>query len=138
MIIKLVRYRIRENSCDGMLYLDGIHHCDTAEPTKLMLPEGIYEVTFRKHPVHEHRAPYIAASTFMIHGNGIYNAKNGDILLGEFTYPGVVVRSRDYFDPLVKRLEKVFSRGGKVTLIISKKEQYEKHFSFNPDCLHTR
>lgn len=127
MIIKLVRYRIRPDSCDGLLTIDGVHYCDTAEPTPLMLSEGIYDVRFRKHPVLGHRAPCIIPSTlnpqpstFIVHGNGVYNAKSGDILLGEFVYPGIVLRSRTYFDPLIKRLEKAFARGTRVTLIITK------------------
>lgn len=125
MIIQLIRYRVRPDSCDGLLSIDGVHYCDTAEPTRLMLPEGIYNVTFSKHPVYKHRAPCLACpelaeQAFMIHGNGVYAAKSGDILLGEFACPGVVLCSRKYFDPLIKRLEKAFHRGTKVTLVITK------------------
>jgi len=118
MIITLTRYRILPDSCDGTLSIDGVRYCDTAEPTPLMIPEGTYPVSFRRHPVQRHRAPYLGRGYYLINGSGVFHPTRGDILLGEHIVPGCVKCSRTYFDPLVKRLEKAFLRGTKVSLIV--------------------
>jgi len=125
MNIELKRYKIQPDTCDGCIYINGKLICDTAEPSQQRLPEGLYRVTFRKHPVYGHRAPHLqslttTASGFLIHGNGVFHARRNDILLGETCVPGIVLRSMDYFRPLVKRLEKALRRKtGIVTLTIT-------------------
>jgi len=124
MNIELKRYRILPETCDGCIYINGKYVCDTAEPSSLRLPEGEYRVTFRKHPKYGHRAPYLQNvldrhAGFIVHGNGVYHARRNDILIGEECAPGIVVCSRKYFDPLVKRLEKAFKNKNIVTLTIS-------------------
>jgi len=128
MNIELRRYKILSETCDGCIYINGHLICDTAEPSALRLPEGEYNVTFRKHPKYGHRAPYLVNHRdgslidkgFLIHGNGVFNAKRNDILLGEKCVPGVVVNSRKHFDPLVKRLEKALkNKLSTVTLTIT-------------------
>lgn len=124
MNIELRRYKIMPETCDGCIYINGKYLCDTAEPSALRLPEGEYNVTFRKHPKFGHRAPYLQRVSdrrggFIVHGNGVYHAKRNDILMGEKCVPGVVLRSMDYFKPLVKRLEKAFKNKTIVTLSIS-------------------
>jgi len=124
MNIELKRYRIMPETCDGCIYIRGNLVCDTAEPSPLRLPEGEYRVTFRKHPIHGHRAPFLqsedkAFKGFLIHGNGVIHAQRNDILIGDTCVPGVVVCSRKYFDALVKRLEKAFKNKYTVTLTIS-------------------
>ena len=128
MEIIIKRYRIRPESTDGVMLIDGQRFCDTAEPTLLMVPPGKYKVTFRKHPKQHHRAPYATpmegsskVSTFITHGNGVYHPKRNDILIGEHIVPGCLKCSKDrYFIPLCKRLEKVFARNREeVTLTIT-------------------
>lgn len=51
-------------------------------------------------------------------GNGVFNRTDGNIIVGIYLQPGVVLRSRPIFDRLYDRIEKAISRGHQVELII--------------------
>lgn len=119
--MKLYLYRIctRQLTTDGVLKDEnGVKICDTAEHTQKMLPQGVYKVVLRKHPNLGHRAVQVK-SAWIIHGNGVHEKDFGaSIIVGEHLVPGVVIRSYLYFERLIKRIEKVFKRGGEVELVI--------------------
>lgn len=124
MKLYIFRQAIKDTTTDGVLKDEhGQRICDTAEHTHHMLPRGTYRVTLSMHPSHKHRAPRVepcgGPGAWIIHGNGVHaKAFGSSIITGDRLAPGAVIRSRPYFERLVKRMEKAFKRGGQVELVI--------------------
>lgn len=55
----------------------------------------------------------------ILHGNGVFNQIDGNIIVGKYLQPGIVLNSRQVFDRLYDRIEKAISRGHSVELIIN-------------------
>lgn len=54
----------------------------------------------------------------ILHGNGVFNQIDGNIIVGKYLQPGIVLNSRQVFDRLYDRIEKAISRGHQVELTI--------------------
>ena len=59
MNISIVRYRLKTESIDGRLYIDGQHICDTAENAEIHIPVGTYPVVATKCQVRKRNIPVI-------------------------------------------------------------------------------
>lgn len=51
-------------------------------------------------------------------GNGIYNRKDGSIIVGKYIAPGCLTHPKEPFENLCERLRKLDGRGAGITLII--------------------
>jgi len=94
MEIRLIRKSTNSLYTEGELIVNGMHYADTVEATDVMHDTGVYIVTrqFRR---------YIG------HGNSWREShKDGKILIGEQTIPGIVTSSRPLFDRLADRVKK--------------------------------
>lgn len=63
MNISIVRYRLKTESIDGRLYIDGQHICDTAENAENHIPVGTYPVVATKCQVRKRNIPVISLTS---------------------------------------------------------------------------
>lgn len=120
MNIELRRYRIRPDTIDGRIYIDGGKVCDSAENAHHCLPPGEYSIILARIHPKDRKMPIIIAdgNPKLSYGNGVYNLHNGSILVGRYLVPGIVTHSRPAFDSLYERIRKNLERGNPVTLTI--------------------
>ena len=130
MHILITRYRYKPATIDGQLSIDGIRICDCAENAHTALPPGIYSITIAHCRQYARKMPLITPISnqssvinnrvcpMLLPGNGVYNRKDGSILVGEYLVPGCLKHSRFTFDILYDRIRKNLERGNKVTLTI--------------------
>ena len=130
MHILITRYRYKPATIDGQLSIDGIRICDCAENAHTALPPGTYSITIVHCRQYARKMPLITPISnqssvinnrvcpMLCPGNGVYNRKDGSILVGEYLVPGCLKHSRFTFDNLYDRIRKNLERGNKVTLTI--------------------
>ena len=130
MHILITRHRYEPATIDGQLSIDGIRICDCAENAHTALPPGIYSITIVHCRQYARKMPLITPISnqssvinnrvcpMLKPGNGVYNRKDGSILVGEFLVPGCLKHSRFTFDNLYDRIRKNLQRGKEVTLTI--------------------
>ena len=130
MHILITRYRYKPATIDGQLSIDGIRICDCAENAHTALPPGIYSITIVHCRQYARKMPLITPISnqssvinnrvcpMLCPGNGVYNRKDGSILVGEYLVPGCLKHSRFTFDNLYDRIRKNLQRGKEVTLTI--------------------
>lgn len=130
MHILITRYRYKPATIDGQLSIDGIRICDCAENAHTALPPGTYSIAIVHCRQYARKMPLITPisnqSSVINHrvcpmlcpGNGVYNRKDGSILVGEYLVPGCLKHSRFTFDNLYDRIRKNLQRGKEVTLTI--------------------
>ena len=130
MHILITRYRYKPATIDGQLSIDGIRICDCAENAHTALPQGTYSITIVHCRQYARKMPLITPISnqssvinnrvcpMLLPGNGVYNRKDGSILVGEYLVPGCLKHSRFNFDNLYDRIRKNLQRGKEVTLTI--------------------
>ena len=130
MHILITRYRYKPATIDGQLSIDGIRICDCAENAHTALPPGTYSITIVHCRQYARKMPLISPISdqssvinnrvcpMLKPGNGVYNRKDGSILVGEYLVPGCLKHSRFTFDNLYDRIRKNLERGNEVTLTI--------------------
>ena len=130
MHILITRYRYKPATIDGQLSIDGIRICDCAENAHTALPPGTYSITIVHCRQYARKMPLITPISnqssvinnricpMLCPGNGVYNRKDGSILVGEYLVPGCLKHSRFTFDNLYDRIRKNLQRGKEVTLTI--------------------
>ena len=130
MHILITRHRYEPATIDGQLSIDGIRICDCAENAHTALPPGIYSITIVHCRQYARKMPLITPISnqssvinnrvcpMLCPGNGVYNRKDGSILVGEYLVPGCLKHSRFTFDNLYDRIRKNLQRGKEVTLTI--------------------
>ena len=130
MYILITRYRYKPATIDGQLSIDGIRICDCAENAHTALPPGTYSITIVHCRQYARKMPLITPISnqssvinnrvcpMLKPGNGVYNRKDGSILVGEYLVPGCLKHSRFTFDNLYDRIRKNLQRGKEVTLTI--------------------
>ena len=130
MHILITRHRYKPATIDGQLSIDGIRICDCAENAHTALPPGIYSITIVHCRQYARKMPLITPISnqssvinnrvcpMLKPGNGVYNRKDGSILVGEYLVPGCLKHSRFTFDNLYDRIRKNLQRGKEVTLTI--------------------
>ena len=130
MHILITRYRYKPATIDGQLSIDGIRICDCAENAHTALPPGTYSITIVHCRQYARKMPLITPISnqssvinnrvcpMLCPGNGVYNRKDGSILVGEYLVPGCLKHSRFTFDNLYDRIRKNLERGKEVTLTI--------------------
>ena len=130
MHILITRYRYKPATIDGQLSIDGIRICDCAENAHTALPPGTYSITNVHCRQYARKMPLITPISnqssvinnrvcpMLKPGNGVYNRKDGSILVGEYLVPGCLKHSRFTFDNLYDRIRKNLQRGKEVTLTI--------------------
>ena len=131
MHILITRHRYKPATIDGQLSIDGIRICDCAENAHTALPPGTYSITIVHCRQYARKMPLITPISnqssvinnrvcpMLCPGNGVYNRKDGSILVGEYLVPGCLKHSRFTFDNLYDRIRKNLQRGKEVTLTIS-------------------
>ena len=130
MHILITRHRYKPATIDGQLSIDGIRICDCAENAHTALPPGTYSITIVHCRQYARKMPLITPISnqssvinnricpMLCPGNGVYNRKDGSILVGEYLVPGCLKHSRFTFDNLYDRIRKNLERGNEVTLTI--------------------
>ena len=144
MNIEIRRYRIRTETIDGQLFINGSTKiCDTAENALHALPAGDYKVHVCKCKRHARKMPIVCLegstlpcdrckklpytgfnTTMPIYcpmltaGNGVYNRNDGAILLGEYIAPGCLKHPKDNFDRVYEMIRKAAERNHQITLTI--------------------
>ena len=130
MHILITRYRYKPATIDGQLSIDGIRICDCAENAHTALPPGTYSITIVHCRQYARKMPLITPISnqssvinnricpMLKPGNGVYNRKDGSIIVGEYLVPGCLKHSRFTFDNLYDRIRKNLERGNEVTLTI--------------------
>ena len=130
MHILITRHRYKRATIDGQLSIDGIRICDCAENAHTALPPGTYSITIVHCRQYARKMPLITPISnqssvinnricpMLKPGNGVYNRKDGSILVGEYLVPGCLKHSRFNFDNLYDRIRKNLERGKEVTLTI--------------------
>lgn len=130
MHILITRYRYKPATIDGQLSIDGIRICDCAENAHTALPPGTYSIAIVHCRQYARKMPLITPISnqssvinnricpMLKPGNGVYNRKDGSILVGEYLVPGCLKHSRFTFDNLYDRIRKNLQRGKEVTLTI--------------------
>lgn len=148
MNIVIKRIRVRPETIDGHLYIDGTKICDTAECATGALPEGEYQIHIQKCKQYSKNVLRLKPlslslsssceaceaceqlqwvfydTTLPIYcpmlkiGNGVYNRPDGSIIVGKYLVPGCVLHSKDAYAPLFQRIRKSIERGNSVTLKI--------------------
>lgn len=117
--IELHRHRIRNISCDGTLYIEGVHICDTTERTHLRVPPGTYRIELQYSHTFGRKVPTLCPGACFAIGNGIYNKHDARILLGTYIAPGCLCLSRKSFMLLYNRINNLQRRGHEVFLEVS-------------------
>lgn len=131
MIIEIRRYRIKGESCDSHLYVDGARVCDCTENAQHRTPIGTYRIDLRFAREAHRKVPtlipaddgcQVQRGRFPIIkvGNGIHTLSN-QLLVGTCHIPGVVTHSRDAFLPLYDRINASQRRGNVVWVTISER-----------------
>ena len=130
MHILITRYRYKPATIDGQLSIDGIRICDCAENAHTALPPDTYSIAIVHCRQYARKMPLITPISnqssvinnrvcpMLKPGNGVYNRKDGSILVGEYLVPGCLKHSRFTFDNLYDRIRKNLERGKEVTLTI--------------------
>ena len=130
MHILITRHRYKPATIDGQLSIDGIRICDCAENAHTALPPGTYSIAIVHCRQYARKMPLITPISnqssvinnrvcpMLKPGNGVYNRKDGSILVGEYLVPGCLKHSRFTFDNLYDRIRKNIERGKEVTLTI--------------------
>lgn len=129
--------------------------CDTAENALTALPAGKYQICIIKCKQHARKMPvvlihkdvkpscehcndleFVCNNTslpcycaMLKPGNGVYNRKDGSILVGTYLAPGCLKHPKRAFDAIYDRIRKSAERGHEITLQII--EDYPK--SICPD-----
>ena len=141
MNIELRRYRIKTDTIDGQIFIDGAKVCDCAENAHHCLPPGEYQIIVHKCRHHARKMPvilpmsdcsacpklpYVGNNTSMpckciqiCPGNGVYNRTDGAILVGKYIAPGCLSHPKSAFDNLYDRIRKNAERGNEITLTIT-------------------
>lgn len=127
MNMQIYRRRIREKTCDGILRIDGKRICDTAEHSLYRLPAGTYLIVLKYSKEYGRKMPMLvdikkedtSPKACLAIGNGVFNNKDGSILLGTHIVPGCLKCSRQPFMQLYDRINKSIIRGHEVTLTIT-------------------
>ena len=140
MNINLIRIRYKTETIDGVLKIDGIRVCDTAENVNGAVPAGTYTVFINKCKQHGRKMiclnpecpcrkckklKAVSNNTSMpcycpqiCPGNGVYNRHDGAILLGQYLAPGCLIRPLAAFSKVYDRIRMSLSRGHKVKLVV--------------------
>ena len=146
MTISINRTLVKGEITEGLLTIDGKHLCSTLENTYSRLDPGEYHITLvkckhysRKMICVVHNPPSAnemkekcescvmtgeAYSNTLLPkpcpmlkiGNGVHNRHDGSILVGTRGCRGMIVRSKDAFDPLYERIRKNIERGNDIVL----------------------
>ena len=128
MEIHIYRHSVKTITCDGTLRIDGSRICDTAENTLFRIPAGTYDVVLRHDKTFARKVPTLiprqengrkTAAAVLAIGNGIFNCRDGRIILGTYIVPGCLKCSREPFMLLYDRINNSQRRGNTVTLFIS-------------------
>ena len=119
--IHLHRRNVGKVACDGTITIGGELICDTTEHSMHRPPVGTYSIALRYSGTHGRKVPVLVETPgiCLVHGNGIYNRRDGRILLGLFLAPGCVKHSYHHFMLLYDRINAALRRGHEVTLRIT-------------------
>lgn len=125
---------MRDVTCDGRLFMDGLFVCDTAENTPWRVQPGQYRVILKYHsrlgcrvptlarlgdrrPRHGNRSHRFYQPCFCI-GNGVYGRKDGRILVGHYLAPGVVKWSRECYLAICQRVYAALRQSRDVRIVV--------------------
>lgn len=117
MIIEIKRMQMLNGAIDGILSIDGVKICDTAENAAYAIPEGEYTLHIARSMKYGRNLLCIYGTSAVIRiGNGVCDVTDGSIIVGTNIVPGCLMRSAKSFDPLYQRVRKNIARG-KLTVL---------------------
>lgn len=142
MNIELRRYRIRPDTIDGFIFIDGQKVCDCAENAHHCPKAGTYPLNVVKCEQHVRKMPVLSALSdlkctkckplecvtynttmpllcpMLKPGNGVYKRKDASIILGKYLAPGCLTQPKQAFDNFYERIRKSIERGHELTITI--------------------
>ena len=124
MKIEIIRTTRRKQSVDGEMVIDGIKVCHTVENAVWCLPPGSYRVGIVYIKSMARKMPCLFSiddnqpKAMVMMGNGVFNLRCANILVGEQLVPGCVKKSAAAFNVLYERLRKSLARGHTIDLTI--------------------
>ena len=130
MHIHITRHRLKPETIDGQLSIDGIRICDCAENAHTALPPGTYSITIVHCRQYARKMPLITPISnqssvinnricpMLKPGNGVYHREDGSIIVGEYLVPGCLKHPKTAFANLFDRIRKSAERGHAITLTI--------------------
>ena len=124
MKIEIIRTTRRKQSVDGEMVIDGIKVCHTVENAVWCLPPGRYLVEIVYIRSMARKMPCLFSiddnqpKAMVMMGNGVFNLRCANILVGEQLVPGCVKKSAAAFNVLDERLRKSLARGHTIDMTI--------------------
>ncbi len=124
MKIEIIRTTRRKQSVDGEMVIDGIKVCHTVENAVWCLPTGRYRVEIVYIRSLARKMPCLFSGddnqpkALVMMGNGVFNLRCANILVGEQLVPGCVKKSAATFNVLYERLRKSLARGHTIDMTI--------------------
>ena len=124
MKIEIIRTTRRKQSVDGEMVIDGIKVCHTVENAVWCLPLGRYRVEIVYIRSLARKMPCLFSGddnqpkAMVMMGNGVFNLRCANILVGEQLVPGCVKKSAAAFNVLYERLRKSLARGHTIDMTI--------------------
>lgn len=92
---------------DGECIINGRKICDTVEHPTAFRPPGEYRITKS------------AFSRYFMRGNGPMKSVRGEISLGVYQLPGLVLQAAEMHRKVYQRIHSALKRGKKIKLIIN-------------------
>lgn len=92
---------------NGECFINDTKVCDTVEHPTAYRPSGVYRIT---------RCSF---SRYFQQGNGPMKSVKGEISVGVYQLPGLVLQAAEMHQRLRQRVKKALKRGEKVELIIN-------------------
>ena len=124
MKIEIIRTTRRKHSVDGEMMIDGIEVCHTVENAVWCLPPGRYRVEIVYIRSLARKMPCLFSvddnqpKAMVMMGNGVFNLRCANIIVGEQLVPGCVKKSAAAFNVLYERLRKSLARGHTIDMTI--------------------
>ena len=107
MTIYIIRNLHSRWGVNGECFINDKRVCDTVEHPTAYLSCGTYQITLDNFP------------SIFVQGNGPMKSVKGEISVGVYQLPGLVLQAAEMHQRLRQRIKKALKRGEKVQLIIN-------------------
>lgn len=116
MTIEIIRHNYSKYGVEGTLFINKREICATLEHPHNFLPPGSYPIELERNEHYERDLPTMPDGATIRPGNGPFNLKDGSIVVGERYMLGVLFKSAETFEKLIKRIKMNMARGKEVCL----------------------
>ncbi|WP_308243258.1 DUF5675 family protein [uncultured Prevotella sp.] len=118
MTIEIIRHNYSKYGVEGTMFINKREICATLEHPHNFLPPGSYPIELERNEHYERDLPTMPDGATIRPGNGPFNLKDGSIVVGERYMLGVLFKSAETFEKLIKRIKMTMARGKEVELRI--------------------